>query len=101
MLTFESLNEFACVGKKLRTGYGEFLTQGIRNLIEGTPLLQQLPDSESDRVETETDTLLNIQEHSPVFGSSLPDPWCDREIRDRCWLAHVFHPAMEPFSPFG
>jgi len=57
---FQGLNEFTCVGKDLRSGYGEFLPQGVRNLIEGIPLLQQFPDSESDRVETETDALLDI-----------------------------------------
>ena len=81
---FQGLNEFARVGKDLRSGYGEFLPQGIRNLIEGTLLLQQFPDSESDRVETETDALFNIQEYRPIFGSSLPDTGCDREVCD-CW----------------
>jgi hypothetical protein len=89
MLGFQRFNEFVCLGKELRAGYGEFLSQSVRNLIDGTAILQELPDSESDWVETETDTLFNIQEHRPIFGGSLPDAWCDREVCDRCWLAHV------------
>jgi hypothetical protein len=95
MLGFQSLNEFARVGKDLRSGYGEFLSQSVRNLIEGTPLLQQLPDSESDWVETETNALFDIKEHRSIFRSSLPDPWCDREVCDGCWLAHVCRPATD------
>jgi hypothetical protein len=73
MLGLQSRNEFGCVREDLRLGHGEFLSQSIHNLIEGTLLLQQLPYSESDWVETETDALFNIQEHSPILGSGLPD----------------------------
>ena len=89
MLGFQGPNEFVGVGKELTSGYGEFLCQGIRNLIEGRTLLQQLPDFEADWIEAETDALFNIQEHSPIFGCSLPDACCDREVSDGCWLAHV------------
>jgi len=40
MLGFQCGHDFGCVREKLRSGYGEFLSQGIRNLIEGTSLLQ-------------------------------------------------------------
>jgi hypothetical protein len=86
---FQGLNEFVRIGKDLRSGYGEFLPQGIRNPIEGILLLQQFPDSESDWIETETDALFNIQKHRPIFGNSLPNTGCDREVRDSCWIAHV------------
>jgi hypothetical protein len=89
MLCFQRPNEFACVGEKLSSGHRKFLSQGIRNLIDGTPLLQQVPDSEPDRVETETNALLNIQKHRPIFGCSLPDAWRNHEVWDLCWLAHV------------
>jgi hypothetical protein len=89
MLGFQCLNEFAGVGKKLSSGYREFLSQSVRNLTDGTPLLQQLPDSKSDWVEAETNALFNIQEHGPIFGSSFPDAWCDREVCDLCRLAHI------------
>jgi hypothetical protein len=72
----------------------EFLSQGIRNLIEGTPLLQQLPDSEPDWVKTETDALFNIQKHSAIFRSSLPDTWRDSEVCNHRWVAHVCHLAI-------
>jgi len=89
MLGFEGLNEFPCVGKELSSGHGEFLPQGIGNLIDGTPLLQQLPDSESDWIEAETNALFNIQKDRSILGRSLPDSWCDCEVRDGCWLAHA------------
>src|SRR5580698_7217856 len=101
MLGFQRLNEFPCVGKELSSGHREFLSQSVCNLIDGTPLLQQLPDSESDWIEAETNALFNIQEHRPICGSSLPDSWCDREVCDRCWFAHVAAPAIEPFSHVG
>lgn len=94
MPSFECLNEFGCVCEKLRSGYGEFLSQGIRNLIEGTPFLQQLPDSESDWVETEADALFNIQKHCSIFRSSLANSWRDGEVGDRCKIAHICHLAI-------
>ena len=80
MLGFQCLNEFGCVRKELGPWHREFLSQGVRDLIQGTPILQQLPNSEAHWVETETNPLFNVQQDRSVFRSGFPDAGCDRGV---------------------
>ena len=58
---FERLQEFNNIGKELRSGNREVLSQIVRDLINGVMRFQQLPNLQSDRIETEANPLLNIQ----------------------------------------
>src|SRR5579863_491246 len=72
-LRFERLKEFNNIGKELGSWNREILSHRVCDLIDGITLLQQLPNLQSDGIETETDPLLNIQQDGSVLRSSLPD----------------------------
>ena len=59
-LSFERLKEFKNIGKELGTGYREILSKRVRDLVDGLAILQHLPDSQSDRIEAEANSLLNV-----------------------------------------
>ncbi len=80
VLRFERLKEFNNIGKELGPGNREVLNQGVRDLINRVMRLQELPNLQSDRIETETNPLLNIQQHCSVLGGGFPDARCDHDI---------------------
>jgi len=60
-LRLERVKEFNNIGKELGSGNGEVLSQLVRDLINRMMRFQQLPNLQSDGIETEADPLLNIQ----------------------------------------
>ena len=58
---FERLKEFNNIGKELGSGNREGLSQLVRDLINGMTRFQELPNLQSDRIETEANPLLDIQ----------------------------------------
>src|SRR6266403_6059866 len=64
----------------LGSGTLEVLTQHVRDLIDGIMLLQQLPNLQSDGIETEANPLLDIQQHGSVLGSSFSHAGCDHDV---------------------
>src|SRR5580700_8958279 len=76
-LGFELTYEMANVSDQLGPRCVEFLLQHVGHLIKGEPLLQHSPDLQSNRIDTETDALLDVQQDRSVFTRGFPDSGCD------------------------
>jgi hypothetical protein len=90
-LRFERLKEFKKIGKELRTGNREILSECVRDLVDGLAILQHLPDSQSDRIEAEANSLLNVQQNGSILRRSLSDAGWDHHFLER---NPIFHESL-------
>src|SRR5216684_1031490 len=86
---FERLKKFNNIGKELGSGNREVLSQIVRDLINRMMRFQQLPNLQSDGIETEANPLLNVQQDGSVLGSSLPDARCDHKVLRVTRIVHI------------
>src|SRR5437660_12783695 len=68
------------VGNQLGSRHVKLALKSVRDLHHGMMLLQHCPDSESHRIETEANPLLEVEQDGAIFGRSLPHPCCDRDV---------------------
>jgi len=98
-LRFERLKEFNNIGKELGSGNREGLSQFVCDLINGMMRFQQLPNLQSDGIETEANPLLNIQQDGSVLRSGLPDTRPDHKVLGVTRIVHISPGQQTPVVP--
>jgi hypothetical protein len=79
-IRFERLQEFNNIGKELGSGNREGLSQIVRDLINRVMRFHELPNLQSNGIETKANSLLNIQQYSSILRSSFSDTRCDHDV---------------------
>src|SRR5260370_8706340 len=79
---FKVVHELGNVREQLCARQAKFFFESVRNVIYGAPIFDHLPDPGSNRVQAETKTLLDIEQHGPVLidGLSYSLRYFDRGI---------------------
>jgi hypothetical protein len=79
---FKLVHELGNVREQLCARQAKFFFESVRNFIYGAPIFDHLPDPGSNRVQAETKTLLDIEQHGPVLidGLSYSLRYFDRGI---------------------
>jgi hypothetical protein len=79
---FKLVHEIGNVREQLCARQAKFFFESVRNFIYGAPIFDHLPDPGSNRVQAETKTLLDIEQHGPVLidGLSYSLRYFDRGI---------------------
>ena len=79
---FKLVHEIGNVREQLCARQAKFLFESVRNFVYGAPIFDHLPDPGSNRVQAETKTLLDIEQHGPVLidGLSYSLRYFDRGI---------------------
>ena len=69
---FKLVHEIGNVREQLCARQAKFFFESVRNFIYGAPIFDHLPDPGSNRVQAETKTLLDIEQHGAVLIDGLP-----------------------------
>ena len=69
---FKLVHELGNVREQLCARQAKFFLESVRNFIYGAPIFDHFPDPRSNRVQAETETLLDIEQHGPVLIDGLP-----------------------------
>src|SRR5712691_10344515 len=79
---FKLVHEIGNVREQLCARQAKFFFESVRNFVYGAPIFDHLPDPGSNRVQAETKTLLDIEQHGPVLidGLSYSLRYFDRGI---------------------
>jgi len=79
---FKLVHEIGNVREQLCARQAKFFFESVRNFIYGAPIFDHLPDPGSNRVQAETKTLLDIEQHGTVLidGLSYSLRYFDRGI---------------------
>src|SRR5258708_5542475 len=72
VLGFQLTDELADVSHQFQPGCVEFFLQRVGHLIKGELILQHSPDLHSNRIETETNPLLDVQQNRSIFTRCFP-----------------------------
>ena len=68
---FKLVHELGNVREQLCARQAKFFFESVRNFIYGAPIFDHLPDPGSNRVQAETKTLLDIEQHGTVLIDGL------------------------------
>jgi hypothetical protein len=93
--------EVGDVLKKLGPGQVKFLFERVCNFIHGASCLDHLPDLGSNRIQAETETLLDIQQYGTVLVNSFSYAPCnvDRGMVHGFWHADLLLKGVKEGSP--
>jgi hypothetical protein len=80
------LQEARNVCEQLCARQAKFLFESVRNFIDGAPIFDHFPDPGSNRVQAETETLLDIEQDGTVLIDGFSYPFCHPD----CGMVHLF-----------